>query len=82
MKIISQEPRKIIPEFLSVTEPTLYHMVLSNIECLRLAPILPFCVYAYFYFSRFAFLVATVVQYDPAEKKEKKLALKKQLNEI
>lgn len=82
MKIISQELRKISPEFLSVTEPTLYHTVLSNIECLGLAPILPFCVCVYFYFSRFAFLVATVARYDPAEKKEKKLALKKQLNEI
>lgn len=77
MKIISQEVRKIIHEFLSVTERSLYHILLSDIESLRLAPILPFSVYVYFYFSRFTFLIATIVQYDPAPKNEKRLAPKK-----
>lgn len=76
MKIISQQIRKIIPEFLSVAEPGLYHIVLSNIESLGLAPTPPFSVCVYFYFSRFAVLMATFVQYDAAQKTEKRLALK------
>lgn len=77
MKIISQEVGKIIPEFLSVTEHRLYHIVLSNGESLRLAPILPFSVCAYFYFSRFTFLSANIVQYDLAQETEKRPVLKK-----
>lgn len=73
VKIILQEVKKIIPEFLSVPELGLCHTELSNVESL----ILPFSVCAYFYFSKFAFLTATVVKSHPAEKTEESFAPKK-----
>lgn len=35
-------------------------------------------VQVYLYFSRFTFLIATIVKHDAAQKREKKLAQKKQ----
>lgn len=73
VKIILQESKNVIPEFLSVTELGLWHTALSNAESL----ILPFSVCAYFYFSKFAFLTAAVVKSDPAEETEEGFAPKK-----
>lgn len=72
MKIILQEVKKIIPEFLSVTECGPCHTLLSNVESVILLS-----VCAYFCFSKFAFLTATVVKSDPAEKTEEGFAPKK-----
>lgn len=56
---------------------SLYHVVLSNIESVRLAPILPFSVCDSFDFSSFTLLIVTSVQFDPAQQTEKRLAPKK-----